>query len=115
MDGLKLQHAGDDPSAFAADAISAFSSYIATQPPSTAPNLTYEQYYQYSYALQKAEIDVSQVMWSMVTPSTFSVSSNTDGSWSAHGNVSLITNAACSATDVNYVSNAPGASTRAIA
>lgn len=55
--------------------------------PSSAPGLTYNQSYADQWVLQVAKVPYNSVDWLAMNPAALSVTTNTDGSWSAIGTV----------------------------
>lgn len=73
FDSLAIQNGGANSQQFYDMAVTAGAAHTATRNPSIAPLLTYREYYEESWALQKCRVDVSRLDWKNTTSSDVSV------------------------------------------
>jgi Ca2+-binding RTX toxin-like protein len=67
---------------FYSSAYSWLKANVPTWQPSTAPNLTYQSYDKYQWALSVAGVDLSKIHWSSISSTNFTISDTNPMSWS---------------------------------
>jgi hypothetical protein len=116
---LAQKDGGTGTTQFATDAVNAGSAWTATQAPSTAPSLTYSQYYADQWAVSQAGCNAASVDFTKVNPGTITVTTNANGTCTVNtvqplsilnssetekvsGTISTTTGKAVSTTDTTY-------------